>query len=279
MNYPRVLTIQDLSCFGQCSLTVALPILSAFGVETAVLPTALLSTHTGGFQGFTFLPLADEMEKIMAHWQREKIHFDAIYTGYLGEKHHAAIVRQLIQTMLDQNGLIVIDPAFADHGKLYTGFDDDYVEHMRSLVTEADYLLPNMTEACMLAGTPFNERQSPEQADLLIRKLKSMGAKNVVLKGVRFFNDNVGVAISQDDDVVFYQHRRIECSYHGTGDIFASVFTGALLNGHSPLDAAKTAADFVVRCIEKTGVDVNHPYGVKFELALPDLMNKLANVK
>lgn len=279
MNYPRVLTIQDLSCFGQCSLTVALPILSACGVETTVLPTALLSTHTGGFQGFTFLPLADEMEKIMAHWQREKIHFHAIYTGYLGEKRHAAIVRQFKQTVLDQNGLIVIDPAFADHGKLYTGFDDNYVEHMRSLVAEADYLLPNMTEACMLTGTPFEEHQNPEQAELLIHKLKSMGAKNVVLKGVHFFNGNLGVAISQGDEVAFYQHRRIEHSYHGTGDIFASVFTGAVVKGRPSRDAAKTAADFVVRCIEKTDDDVNHPYGVKFELALHDLTDRFTNVK
>lgn len=273
--YPRLLTIQDLSCFGQCSLTVALPVLSACGVETAVLPTALLSTHTGGFEGFTFRSLTDEMERIAAHWQHEGICFDAIYTGYLGDKQHVPIIRQLMKTVLAPNGMMIVDPAFADHGKLYTGFDEEYVEAMRELVCHADFLLPNMTEARMLTGTQFSERQDPEQAELLLGRLKAMGAKNIVLKGVRFYNDHLGIAVLHGEKTAYYQHRRVEQAFHGTGDLFASAFTGALLKGWLPYEAAKLAADFVLHCIDRTLGDEQHRYGVKFELALPELVGRL----
>ena len=145
MSYSRVLTVQDISCVGQCSLTVALPVISACGVEACPLPSAVLSTHTAGFKGFTFTDLTDDMPKIQEHWQREGLSFDAIYTGYLGSARQIEYVIGLTDTVLKKNGLVIVDPAMADNGKLYTGFDMAFVEEMKKLCARADYLLPNIT--------------------------------------------------------------------------------------------------------------------------------------
>ncbi len=272
----RILTVQDISCVGQCSLTVALPILSACGFETAILPTALLSNHTAvEFNGFTFLDLTSEMEKIVKQWQKENIHFSSIYIGYLGNKKEVDIVKDIYDSILEPNGIKIVDPAMADNGKLYTGFDEEYVNKMKQLVFNSDIILPNISEACLLTDTPYKEQYDEEYIKDLVNKLHYNGAKTVILTGVGYAKEYSGVVVSDNDNFKYYQHAKINKQYHGTGDIYSSVFTGMYLSGKSLYEAATIAADFVVECIKNTIDDVDHWYGVKFESIIPVLAKKL----
>lgn len=275
MNYPKVLTIQDISCVGQCSLTAALPILSATGAETCILPSAVLSTHTGGFQGFTFRDLTDDMPAIAAHWQKEGIAFDAIYTGYLGSIRQIGIVQDIFRTLRKADAKTFVDPAMADNGVLYSIFDMDYVNAMKPLCFGADVILPNLTEACLLTDTPYLETYDEAYITEILDKLHAGGAKVIILTGVTYKPETTGVIVSENGKVRYYEHKRIERSCHGTGDVYASAFVGAYLHGFTAFEAAKLAADFTVRCIEQTIGDESHWYGVKFELALPALMDAL----
>lgn len=268
MPYKRILTVQDISCVGQCSLTVALPVISSCGVEAGVLPTAVLSTHTGGFSGFTFRDLTDDIPEIRKHWQKEGITFDAIYTGYLGSTKQVSYVADVLDSMGNQNSVNIVDPAMADGGKLYYGFDEEFVSAMRTLIPKADYLLPNITEACFLAGVPFEDRHDREFVEMLILKLYDLGAKNVILTGESFTEGKTGFILYDGKDFCDYAHDRISGGCHGTGDIYASAFTGALMNGKSVYDSAKIAADFVVECIKCTAEDKDHWYGARFEPVL-----------
>ena len=276
MENKRILTVQDISCVGQCSLTVALPILSACGFETAILPTALLSNHTAvEFNGFTFLDLTSEMEKIVKQWQKENIHFSSIYIGYLGNKKEVDIVKDIYDSILEPNSLKIVDPAMADNGKLYTGFDEEYVNKMKQLVFNSDIILPNISEACLLTDTPYKEQYDEEYIKDLVNKLHYNGAKTVILTGVGYAKEYSGVVVSDNDNFEYYQHAKINKQYHGTGDIYSSVFTGMYLSGKSLYEAATIAADFVVECIKNTIDDVDHWYGVKFESIIPVLAKKL----
>lgn len=275
MHYKRILTVQDISCVGQCSLTVALPILSACGHETAILPSAVLSTHTGGFTGFTFRDLTDDMPNIQAHWQKENILFDCIYTGYLGSIKQVGFVRNILQTMGKQNAVKVVDPAFADGGKLYSIFNAAYVNAMKTLCPVCDFLLPNISEACFLTDTPYKEEYDEKYIGGLLQKLHALGAKAVVMTGVSYQKDKTGVVVSDGESTQYYEHEKISKGCHGTGDVYASVFVGALERGFTPFDAAKTAADFVLDCIRLTSGDESHWYGVKFEPLLGKLIQKL----
>ena len=275
MEYKRILTIQDISCVGQCSLTVALPILSACGLETCVLPSAVLSTHTAGFTGFTFRDLTDDMPSIQEHWKKEGIQFDAIYTGYLGSTKQVGYVKNILDTMGRDGCVKIVDPAFADNGKLYPIFDGVYVEAMKTLCPSADILLPNITEACFLAGVEYKEEYDGTYVSQLLAELSKLGYPTIVLTGVGYEPEKTGVVVYEDGRISYYEHRRIEKGCHGTGDVYASAFTGALMNGKSDFEAAKIAADYTVRCIENTQSDPNHWYGVKFETALLDLMKML----
>ena len=275
MAYKRILTIQDISCVGQCSLTVALPILSACGMETAILPSAVLSTHTAGFSGFTFRDLTDDMPSIQAHWQKEGIKFDCIYTGYLGSTKQVGYVKNILDTMGKEGSIKVVDPAFADNGKLYPIFDDVYVEAMKTLCPSADILLPNITEACFLAGVEYKESYDEAYIKGLLEKLSELGCSTIVLTGVGYKEGKTGVVVYRNGNIEYYEHERIAKGCHGTGDVYASAFTGALMNEKSIFDAAKIAADYTVACIEKTQGDAEHWYGVKFELALDTLMEML----
>lgn len=278
MSYKKILTIQDISCVGQCSLTVALPILSACGVETCILPSAVLSTHTAGFNGFTFRDLTEDMPKIKEHWQREGILFDAIYTGYLGSEKQIEYVKSIITSLEKEEALTVIDPAMADNGKLYPSFDKSFVQSMKSLCFEyGDVLLPNITEACMMTDTEYKEVYDEEYIDSLIFKMKEQGAKTIVLTGVGYDTKTTGVIVFENGEKKYYSHNRIDRVCHGTGDVFASAFVGARMHGEDNYNAAKIAADFTVSCIEKTTDDKSHWYGVKFEIALPELMDSLNN--
>jgi pyridoxine kinase len=273
--YKRILTIQDISCVGQCSMTVALPILSACAQETCVLPSAVLSTHTGGFSGFTFRDLTEDIPGIWKHWKKENIDFDYIYTGYLGSTLQIGYVQELFDAMKGEKCLTVVDPAMADNGKLYTGFDDVYAAAMTKLCAQADIMIPNITEACMMTGHPYQERYDESYIDALLGKLCALGNGTVVLTGVGYAPNQTGVVICRGDQRWYYSHERIDKSYHGTGDIFASAFVGATASGKTLAEAAKIAADYTALCIRKTYEDPSHWYGVKFETALGDLIRML----
>ena len=275
MSYSKLLTIQDISCVGQCSLTVALPILSAAGVETCILPSAVLSTHTAGFSGFTVRDLTEDIPAIAAHWRRENIAFDAIYTGYLGSTEQVAYVRDIFETLLKPGGLTIVDPAMADNGRLYPAFDRPYVEAMKSLAFGADIILPNITEACFLTDTEYRESYDEAYIAALLDRLTASGAKTVVLTGVSYSPDKTGVIVRENAGTRCYEHKKIAKGCHGTGDVYASAFVGALENGADAFEAAVLAAEYTVRCIELTQGDPEHWYGVKFELALPDYIRML----
>ena len=275
MDYKRVLTVQDISCFGQCSLTVALPILSAAGHETVILPSAVLSTHTGGFSGFTFCDLTGEIPKITKHWMDEDIKFDAIYTGYLGSTTQIDYVKEMFKTLGKDSFAKIVDPAMADNGRLYTGFDAEFVEEMKTLVFSADIILPNITEACFLTDTPYEEKYDKEYIDKLVNKLKENGAKTIIMTGVSFDDSTTGVLVVENGKEQYYKHRKISRGSHGTGDVYASAFVGAYLKNKSVYNAAKIAADYTLACIENTVDDDTHRYGVKFEPVLPSYIDAL----
>ncbi len=272
----RLLTIQDISCVGQCSLTVALPIVSACGIETAILPSSVLSNHTGkGFGAWTFRDLTDEMPKILDQWLKEKIDFDAFYTGYVSKAQIPHIL-DIFQKAARPGAVKIVDPAMADNGKLYAGFDADFPKEMARLVAVADYALPNLTEASFLLGQEYIESGYDKvYIEKTIAGLHKLGAKNVILTGVSFEPSKLGVAVSDGSRIDYYFNERLPAAMHGTGDVYASAFAGALLRGKPVLEAAAIAADFVVESMKKTLGDDSHFYGVKFEKAIPFLVNRL----
>lgn len=275
MEYKRVLTIQDISCVGQCSLTVALPILSACGVETCVLPSAVLSTHTGGFSGYTFRDLTEDMPAIRQHWQKEGICFSAIYSGYLGSVRQIEYVRDIFQNNGEEGCVKVVDPAMADHGKLYVGFDDAFVQAMKKLCTVADYIIPNITESCLLTGIAYRTEYDRVYIDEHLAALTALGCKNIILTGISYVPGKTGIVVFENGEYAYYEHERLPNSCHGTGDIFASSFVGALMHGNSAYRAAQIAADYAVECIKTTAKLDNHWYGAAFEPVLGKLIEML----
>lgn len=268
----NILAVHDISCVGRCSLTVALPILSHFGLETRVLPTALLSTHTGGFTGFTYLDLTDEMKQIMTAWQPLDLKFDGIYSGFMASAEQIDVLKTLIKTYKTKENLIIIDPVMADNGELYSVFDRNFVKKMGELVAYADVLTPNITEACLLTDTPYPAGlHDAALIETLLNKLHEKGAKTIVLTGVKTHEEQIGIAVStknHPNHSECYMAQEIKGAYHGTGDIFGSVLSAELLRGQSTLDAAKTAVDFVVSSILATPVSNDKRYGVEFEQVL-----------
>ena len=275
MPYRRILTIQDISCVGQCSMTVALPILSACGHETCILPAAVLSTHTGGFGKPAMTNLTSGMDAIWRHWHRQGITFDAIYTGYLGSVEAVRIVSELTKVLLAPEGILIVDPAMADHGKLYSGFDDSYVQAMTKLCSMADVILPNLTESCLLTNTAYSDHYDEHFIRQLLEKLHQLGAKSIVLTGIGYTPGYTGVVVSQDGQIAHYEHPLLSRSFHGTGDIFAAAFTGCYLSGRSMEESAAIAADFALECIQVTEDDASHWYGTKLHCALPLLAKRL----
>ena len=276
----RIITVQDISCVGKCSLTVALPVISAMGIEACVLPTAVLSTHTA-FKGFTFRDLTSDISKITAHWKNEKIHFDAIYTGYLGSLEQIDLMHQLIKDFGGGDTRVIIDPCMGDNGALYSGFTPDFAKAMAGLCSEADVIVPNLTEASYLLGVPYiAQGYIKEYIEDLVKKLADLGARRVVLKGISFNDKKLGIICydSQTEKINWYFHEKMQQSFHGTGDIFASVLTGALVRGMQLDEACRLAADFVVESIKATlsHKDYNW-YGVDFESALPHLTSQLSD--
>lgn len=274
----RCAAIHDISCFGKCSLTVALPVLSAAGIECSCIPTAILSTHTGGFRGYTYRDLTDDILSIARHWRSEGIGFDAFYTGYLGSADQIDIVRKVFQ-ILDKNekSLKLVDPVMGDQGRLYSGFAPDFPILMRELVREADIICPNITEAALLTDCEYLDGvHSEEYIRSLLSKLRELGCERVVLTGVCFCENEVGAAVMDGDDIEFVFAPRVSGIFHGTGDVFASTLLASILNGKTLAQSAKFACEFTSDCVDithKTMPNVN--YGVRFEAVLPKIMQLL----
>lgn len=275
MSYKKVLTIQDISCVGQCSLTVALPIISACGVETCVLPSAVLSTHTAGFTGYTFRDLTEDMPSIRDHWVREGLKFDAIYTGYLGSTKQIEYVADIMDSVGADSCMKIVDPAMADNGKLYYGFDMEFVDAMKTLCKKADYVIPNITEACFLTGVEYKEEYDRTYVDLLLEKLTAMGCKNIIFTGISYSEGTTGVVVYEEGEYSYYEHEKLTNSCHGTGDIYASAFVGSLVREKTAFESAKIAADYALECIRKTAELDNHWYGAAFEPVLGKLIEMI----
>lgn len=267
----RIVTVQDISCLGQCSITVALPVLSALGVETAILPSAILSTHSGGFQNYTVHDLTEEMPKIVKHWAMEGLGFDAVYTGYIGNAKQFDTILQL-KKLLKPDGFLAVDPAMADHGKLYKGLNSEIILGMKKLVCNAKVILPNLTEAFFLLDKPYMNGIERDVSGIkdLAKELSNLGPRYSVITGVVFSDDEIGSFCYDREADRFFEARakRYPQSCHGTGDLFSSVCIGNLVLGETIENAMSQAADFVSRAIEETVGDETHTYGVHFEKVL-----------
>ena len=266
----RILSVHDISCLGKCSNTAALPILSAAGHECVILPTALLSTHTGGFVGNSFLDLTGEMKKILRHWETLHIRFDAVYTGYFGSAEQLTIVRDYLK---EKQLLRFIDPVLGDCGELYNIYTDAYVEKMREYCRGADVLTPNMTEAALLAGMPYNgDRYEENEVGTILDALFALDVHRVVLTGVRFGEAEIGIVIAERESGLkaCLKTPYADTFFPGTGDTFASALCARLVAGDAFADAAKTALDFTYRSIQAT-IPTEIRYGLCFEEELSSL--------
>ena len=276
----KVLAVNDISCVGRCSLTVALPIISSCGVECSIMPTAILSTHTGGFSGFTFTDFTSEMLKIANHWKSLDLKFDAIYTGFLGSKEQIEIVKEIVGMFRNDNVKVVVDPAMADNGNMYSIFDLDFANEMKKLCMGADVVVPNITEACFLTNTPYETApHSKEFINKLIDGLAKLNVKALVLTGVSYEDGKLGsVTYDYTTNTYNYYNREIIPEYfHGTGDCFASALVASLAKGKTLDEANKIAVNFTVNSILETikyqGIDKK--YGVNFEEALESLIKEV----
>lgn len=270
----RICTIQDISCLGQCSLTVALPIISAAGIEASIIPTAVLSTHTGGFKNFTFCDLTEEMPKIENHWISEGLKFSGFYTGYIGSVKQIDYILSIFNSCKEDECLKVVDPCMADNGKLYLGFPEDFPKEMLRLCKNADVIVPNLTEACFLLDIEYKTKFVKEEIEHILVSLKEKTGADVVLTGVSFEDFKLGCAIYSDNKINYYFTEKIPYMFHGTGDCYASCLFAGLIKGLSIYEAASLACEFTVETIRQSIADKDeHWYGVHFEKALYMLTN------
>lgn len=275
----RIVTIQDISCVGKCSLTVALPIISAMGIETAVIPTAVLSTHTA-FKNFTYRDLTGDLPKIAKHWKQEKFDFDGIYTGYLGSIEQIDMLKEFFKQFKTSNNFIFIDPVMADNGKLYAGFDEKFVKEMKELCKMADIIVPNLTEASYMLEKEYKENYSEQEIKDMLIELSFLGPKYVVLTGVSFNENKLGVMSYNKETNKFFTYfkEKVPAKYHGTGDIFASTLVGAITNRNTLEEGLKVAVDYVWETINDTyKTNKKDAYGVNFETKIPYLINRISN--
>lgn len=277
----RIVSIQDISCLGKCSLTVALPIISAMGVECSIVPTAVLSTHTM-FQNFTCKDLTDQIGPIARHWQAEKIRFDAIYTGYLASAEQIGDVCDLFDAFKTEDNLIVVDPVMADNGKLYPAFGPEFPAEMAKVCAKADLIVPNLTEASLLTGLPYRTEYDESYIREMLQSLAKLGPRYVALTGVSFEKGRLGVMYydQKEDTYGSYFAEHLPASFHGTGDVFASTCVGGLMRGLPLGEALALAADYTVECIRLTLASPEAKwYGVEFESAIPYLVKRLEEGK
>lgn len=280
MQQKRLVTVQDISCFGKCSLTASIPIIAAFGIEPVALPTAVLSTHTGaGFSGFTFKDLTGDMGGIINHWQSLDIDFDAMYSGYLGSVDQLDIVADFFNDFKKEDTLVFVDPVMGDEGKLYHGFDDAFVKKMYSFCSNADIICPNVTEACFLTDTPYREEHDEEYAKELALKLRDTGAKIIVITGVTHGKKYGALCLDSITGEVHTHFRsKIPGTYYGTGDIFASVLCSSVTIGKELKESLDMAIDFVHDSIVNTQDEKEkYYYGVKFEQCLGKIIDIVNN--
>ena len=272
----KIAAINDISCLGKCSLTVALPLLSAAGFETCPVPTAVLSTHTGDFTGFTFHDLTDELPLISDHWNTLGLKFDAVYSGYLGSFKQLAFSKKFIDIHKD-NAFILVDPVMGDHGKLYEGFDETFAGGMAKLCRRADVIVPNITEACFMTDTPYVDGiQTEEYIRTLLNRLAALTDGSIVLTGVTFNENEIGAACLCNGKISYIFREKLNVAFHGTGDVFASCLLSALMRGFSLEKATSVAVDFVVLCIIKTEKTVGRKhYGVNFEMCIREYLDLL----
>lgn len=273
----RVAAIHDISCFGKCSLTVALPIISAAGIECAGIPTAVLSTHTGGFSGYTFRDLTEDIMPVANHWKKEGLTFDAVYTGYLGSVEQIDLVCEAVDTFGDDSTLLIVDPVMADHGKLYAGFPANFPKEMVRLCAKADIITPNITEAAFMTDLPYMAPpHSKEYIEQLLCGLRKFASGKIVLTGVCFKEGEIGAACLEGENVEYIFTPYVDAAYHGTGDIFTSTLTCGILKGKSISESALIAAKFTAGCIKITKEEYPEmKYGVNFESQIPNLLKLL----
>lgn len=275
----RIVTIQDISCVGKCSLTVALPIISAMGIETAAIPTAVLSTHTA-FKNFTYRDLTGDLPKIAKHWKQEKFDFDGIYTGYLGSIEQIDMLKEFFKQFKTSNNFVFIDPVMADNGKLYAGFDEKFVKEMKKLCKMADIIVPNLTEASYMLEKEYKEIYSEQEIKDILIELSNLGPKYVVLTGVSFKDNKLGVMSYNKETNKFFTYfkEKVPAKYHGTGDIFASTLVGAITNRNTLEEGLKVAVDYVWETINDTyKTNKKDVYGVNFETKIPYLIDRISN--
>ncbi len=273
----RVAAIHDISCFGKCSLTVALPIISAAGIECAGIPTAVLSTHTGGFSGYTFRDLTDDIMPVAAHWKKEGLAFDAVYTGYLGSVEQIDLVCEAVDTFGTDDTLLIVDPVMADHGKLYGGFPENFPKEMVRLCAKADIITPNITEAAFMTDMPYMEAPHTEEyINGLLDGLRKITNGKIVLTGVSYNQGEIGAACLEGDKLEYIFAPLVDAAYHGTGDVFTSTLTCGILRGKSLKESALIAAQYTAGCIKLTKEQYPEmKYGVNFEAEIPNLLKLL----
>ena len=269
MRTPRVAAIHDMSGFGRCSLTVAIPVLSAMGLQCCPLPTAFLSTHTGGFEGFSFLDMTDEMPKAAEHWKTLDLDFQCVYSGFLGSERQIRIVSDFIRDFKRSDTVVVVDPVMGDHGQVYQTYTPAMCDGMVHLAEQADVIVPNLTEAALLLGIGYEELPGGEAGCReIVERLSLNGQRSVVLTGASTAPELTGAmcfdAAAGRTEIV--QVQRIPREFYGAGDVFASVLAGALVKGHALAEATRQAVDFVRACAERTAKQ-NLPLreGVDFE--------------
>lgn len=273
----RVAAIHDISCFGKCSLTVALPIISAAGIECAGIPTAVLSTHTGGFSGYTFRDLTEDIMPVANHWKKEGLTFDAVYTGYLGSVEQIDLVCEAVDTFGTKDTMLIVDPVMADHGKLYGGFPENFPKEMVRLCAKADIITPNITEAAFMTDMPYREApHSEEYINGLLQGLRKITKGKIVLTGVCFDAGEIGAACLEGDKLEYIFTPLVDAAYHGTGDVFTSTLTCGILRGKSLKESALIAAKYTAGCIKLTKEQYPEmKYGVNFEAEIPNLLKLL----
>ena len=272
----RVLTIQDISCIGKCSITIAVPIISALGSEAVILPTALLSAHSI-FEGYTFKDLSDQIEPITSHWKKEGVRFDAIYTGYLGTIDQIDQVKKIFADFREAGTLIFVDPAMADSGRLYPGFDMAYARKNAELCGAADIIVPNITEAAIMTDMEYrrDEDQDEKYIREMLSRLAELGARINVITGVSLERGRTGVMglDTVTGEYYIYQNDKVDAVFHGTGDLFSSTCVGEMMRGRSWRNAMKLASQYTAHTIAVTMQDPDKPwYGVDFEATIPDLV-------
>jgi pyridoxine kinase len=275
----RMLSVQDISCFGKCSLTVALPIVSAMGVECAVLPTAVLSTHTGcGFHDYTFRDLTEDIPAIARHWESLGLTFDTLQSGYIGSRYQAELIKALFD-QFGESAIRVIDPVMGDGGKYYAGFDRAFTESMKALCKGADVIVPNLTEVSFLLDIPYcPDADADTLRALLPRLCEEVGCKAAVITGARPDSLRQGAIgyVASTGEYAYAFNEHMHGTYHGTGDIFAAVLAGSLTRGLPLEKSMQAAVDFTLECIRRTQGDDSHYYGVRFEAALPKLIEMIS---